>query len=90
VNQRPQGPAPLPFIISTSRDSRLNFCDYRLTPDRQMTLHWGAFPGQVFLESSTNLTTWETTAGPFSTNRWTSTFPATEPCRFYRVRGTAP
>ena len=78
------------LIVSTNRDSRVNIRDCRLTSDSAMSLRWGAFPGQVFLESSTNLTSWETAAGPLSTNRWTSTSPATEASRFYRVRGVLP
>jgi hypothetical protein len=84
----PIGTATL--IISTKRDSRVNIRDYRLTPDGNMTLRWDDFPGQVFVESSTNLTVWYTTAGPLSTNFWTSSSLVSDPSRFYRLRGTAP
>ena len=73
------------ITISTNRDSRLNLREYAIQSGH-MNLRWGNFPGQVFIESSTNLTSWETAAGPLSTNRWTSSTPATEPTRFYRVR----
>jgi hypothetical protein len=81
----PIGTATL--VISTNRDSRVNIREYDMAGGGGMSLRWGAFPGQVFVESSTNLATWETVAGPLSTNRWTSGTPTTEPCRFYRTRG---
>ena len=62
----------------------------KLTAEGRMSLRSGAFPGQVFFESSTNLSGWKTVAGPLSTNLWTSSSPATEASRFYRIRGVLP
>ena len=80
----PIGTATL--IVSANQDSRVRILECKLLSDSRVTLQWASLTESVWVESSGDLQTWETVAGPVSANPWTGVLPAGRGQVFYRIR----